>query len=109
MFVDLVVYFCIVYQFGDGSFYVWEFNVDGKKIIYLFQGQWVFVDSYMEVKVVRFGLGLVYVLEELIIDDLVQGIFIWVFQCYSQCLEGLFFYYLYCNVLFVLRVVIDIL
>ena len=27
---DLVVHPCIAYQFGDGSLYAWELNVDGK-------------------------------------------------------------------------------
>ncbi|MGS3113377.1 LysR substrate-binding domain-containing protein, partial [Escherichia coli] len=58
---DLVAHPCIAYQFGDGSLYAWELNVDGKKITHPPQGQWAFADSYMEAKAARLGLGLAYV------------------------------------------------
>ena len=53
------------------------------------------------------GLGLAYVPEELITDDLAQGTLIRVLQRYSQRLEGSFLYYPHRNVSPALRAVID--
>ncbi|EPX2119676.1 LysR substrate-binding domain-containing protein, partial [Escherichia coli] len=98
---------CIAYQFGDGSLYAWELNQDGKKITHQPQGQWAFADSYMEAKAARLGLGLAYVPEELVSDDIEQGALIRVLQCYSQRLEGSYIYYPHRNVSPALRAVID--
>lgn len=87
---DLVVHPCIAYQFGDGTIYAWELNQDGKKITHRPQGQWAFADSYMEAKAARLGLGLAYVPQELVADDLERGALIRVLQRYSQRLEGSF-------------------
>ncbi len=104
---DLVIHPCIAYQFGDGSLYAWELNDGGKKIIHRPQGQWAFADSYMEAKAARLGLGLGYVPEELIADDLERGTLIRVLQRYSQRLDGSFLYYPHRNVSPALRAVID--
>jgi DNA-binding transcriptional LysR family regulator len=104
---DLVVHPCIAYQFGDGTIYAWELNQDGKKITHRPQGQWAFADSYMEAKAARLGLGLAYVPQELVADDLERGALIRVLQRYSQRLEGSFLYYPHRNVSPALRAVID--
>ena len=98
---------CIAYQFGDGSLYAWELDQDGKKITHRPQGQWAFADSYMEAKAARLGLGLAYVPQELVADDLERGALIRVLQRYSQRLEGSFLYYPHRNVSPALRAVID--
>ena len=104
---DLVIHPCIAYQFGDGSLYGWELDQDGKKITHRPQGQWAFADSYMEAKAARLGLGLAYVPQELVADDLERGALIRVLQRYSQRLEGSFLYYPHRNVSPALRAVID--
>ncbi|HFZ8994345.1 TPA: LysR family transcriptional regulator [Citrobacter freundii] len=104
---DLVVHPCIAYQFGDGSLYQWELHQDDKKITHRPQGQWVFADSYMEAKAARMGLGLAYVPQELVADDLERGRLIRVLQRYSQRLEGSFLYYPHRKVSPALRAVID--
>ena len=104
---DLVIHPCIAYQFGDGSLYAWELDQDGKKITHRPQGQWAFADSYMEAKAARLGLGLAYVPQELVADDLERGALIRVLQRYSQRLEGSFLYYPHRNVSPALRAVID--
>jgi len=98
---------CIAYQLGDGSVYAWELDNEGKKITHQPQGQWAFADSYMEAKAARLGLGLAYVPEELIADDLEQGTLVRVLQRYSLRLEGSYLYYPHRNVSPALRVVID--
>ena len=61
----------------------------------------------MEAKAARLGLGLAYVPEELVADDLVQGSLIRVLQRYSQRLDGSFLYYPHRNVSPALRIVIE--
>lgn len=104
---DLVVHPCIAYQFADGNLYQWELNQDAKKVTHRPQGQWVFSDSYMEAEAARLGLGLAYVPEELVSDDVKRGSLIRVLQRYSQRLEGAFLYYPHRNVSPALRMVID--
>ena len=94
---DLTGHPCIAYQFGD----------EGKKITHPPQGQWAFADSYMEAKAARLGLGLAYIPEELVTNDLQRGTLIRVLQRYSQRLEGSFLYYPHRNVSPALRAVID--
>ena len=84
-----------------------EASIHGKKITHQPQGQWAFADSYMEAKAARLGLGLAYVPEELVSDDLEEGSLIRVLQRYSQRLEGSFLYYPHRNVSPALRAVID--
>ncbi len=104
---DLVAHPCIAYQFADGSLYAWELNQDEKKVTHQPQGQWVFSDSYMEAEAARLGLGLAYVPEELVCDDLESGKLIRVLPRYSQRLEGSYLYYPHRNVSLALRIVID--
>lgn len=66
-----------------------------------------FADSYMEAKAASLGLGLAYVPEELVSDDLERGNLIRVLQRYSLRLEGSFIYYPHRNVSPALRAVID--
>ncbi|KQN53490.1 LysR family transcriptional regulator [Erwinia sp. Leaf53] len=106
---DLASHPCIAYQFADGSLYPWELIQDDKTVTHRPQGQWVFADSYMEANAARLGLGLAYVPEELVVDDLQSGTLIRVLQRYSQRLEGSFIYYPHRNVSPALRVVIDLL
>lgn len=104
---DLVMHPCIAYQFGDGNTYQWEFNQNDKKVTHSPQGKWAFSDSYMEAEAARLGLGLGYIPEELIADDLKRGVLIRVLQQYSLSLDGSFLYYPHRNVSPALRVVID--
>lgn len=104
---ELKAHPCIAYQFADGSLYPWELNVDDKIITHAPQGQWAFADSYMEAKAARLGLGLAYVPEELVADDLANGTLIRVLQRYSLRMEGSFLYYPHRNVSPALRAVID--
>lgn len=104
---DLSMHPCIAYQFGDGNIYQWEFNQNDKKVTHNPQGKWAFSDSYMEAEAARLGLGLGYVPEELIRDDLKQGGLIRVLQQYSLSLDGSFLYYPHRNVSPALRAVID--
>lgn len=104
---DLVTHPCIAYQFGDGSLYSWELYQDGEKITHRPEGKWVFADSYLEAKAARMGLGLAYVPEELVADDIEKGVFIRVLQRFSLKLEASYIYYPNRNISPALRAVID--
>lgn len=106
---DLAGHPCIAYQFADGSLYQWEFWQDGQALKHKPQGQWVFSDSYMEAAAARLGLGIAYVPEELVVEDLEQGRLIRVLTPYSHRLAGLYLYYPHRNVSPALRRVVDML
>ncbi|WP_336988011.1 LysR family transcriptional regulator [Aeromonas hydrophila] len=104
---DLAGHPCIAYQFADGSLYQWELWQEGKAIKHRPQGQWVFSDSYMEAAAAKMGLGLAYVPEELVSDELERGTLIQVLKPYAHRLAGQYLYYPHRNVSPALRVVID--
>ena len=104
---ELALHPCIAYQFANGSLYQWELWQEGKLVKHRSQGQWVFSDSYMEAAAARMGLGLAYVPEELVTDELARGTLIRVLQRFSHRLEGLYLYYPHRNVSPALRALID--
>jgi len=104
---DLMVHPCIAYQFADGSLYQWEFWQDGKSVKHKPQGQWVFSDSYMEAAAAKAGLGLAYVPEELVAEEIEQGSLIRVLKPYSHRFAGLHLYYPHRNVSAALRMVVE--
>lgn len=104
---DLTVHPCISYQFADGSAYHWEFWQEGKLIKYKPLGQWVFSDSYMEAAAARMGLGIAYVPEDLVLEDLEQGRLVRVLKSFSHRFAGLHLYYPHRNVSPALRMVVE--
>jgi DNA-binding transcriptional LysR family regulator len=104
---DLVTHPCIAYQFADGSLYQWEFWQDGKPIKHKPQGQWVFSDSYMEAAAVKAGVGLAYVPEDLVMEELEQGKLIRVLKPYSHRFGGLHLFYPHRNVSPAFRMVVE--
>lgn len=104
---DLAIHPCIAYQLADGSIYQWELWHEGNLIKHKPQGQWIFSDSYMETAAARQGLGLAYIPEELVTEDLERGTLIRVLTRYSHRLAGLHLYYPHRNVSPALRMVVD--
>ncbi|WP_338891230.1 LysR family transcriptional regulator [Aeromonas rivipollensis] len=104
---ELAVHPCIAYQFADGSLYQWELWQEGKLVKHRPQGQWVFSDSYLEAAAARMGLGLAYVPEELVTDELERGTLIRVLSRFSHRLEGMYLYYPHRNVSPALRALVD--
>jgi len=104
---DLSAHPCIAYQFADGSLYHWEFWQDGKPLKHKPVGQWVFSDTYMEVAAAKSGLGLAYVPESLVAEELELGTLICVLKSYIHSFSGLYLYYPHRNVSPALRMVID--
>jgi DNA-binding transcriptional LysR family regulator len=104
---DLAVHPCIAYQFADGSLYQWELWDEGKLVKHKPQGQWAFSDSYMEAAAARAGLGLAYVPEDLVAEDLGRGNLIQVLQNFRHSLDGQHLYYPHRNVSPALRMVIE--
>lgn len=104
---DLKNHSCIAYQFSDGKLYDWEFWQDERQLKHRPQGQWIFSDSYLEVAAAREGLGLAYVPESLVAEELAIGSLICVLKSYSHSFPGLHLYYPHRNVSPALRVVIE--
>lgn len=104
---DLGLHPCIAYQFADGSLYQWELWDEGKLVKHKPQGQWAFSDSYMEAAAARAGLGLAYVPEDLVAEDLGRGNLIQVLQNFRHSLDGQHLYYPHRNVSPALRMVIE--
>ncbi|OCG60440.1 hypothetical protein A9G37_03805 [Gilliamella sp. GillExp13] len=61
----------------------------------------------MEAKAARLGLGLAYVPEELVADDIEKGVLIRVLHRFSLKLEASYIYYPHKNISPALRAVID--
>ena len=91
---ELTKYPCIGFRLTtQGGIYAWEFAKDGLEIKIKIQGQWVFNESYHIVDAVRLGVGLAYIPEELVQQDLEQGLLVKVLEAYSITFQGYHLYY----------------
>lgn len=89
---ELTQHQCIGFRLTtQGGIYAWEFVKDGLEI--KIQGQWVFNESYHSVDAVRLGLGMAYIPEDMVQDDLEQGRLIKVLEDYSITFPGYHLYY----------------
>lgn len=77
----------------QGGIYAWEFVKDGLEVKIKIQGQWVFNESYHSVDAVRLGLGMAYIPEDMVQDDLEHGRLIKVLEQYSIKFPGYHLYY----------------
>lgn len=91
---ELTQHQCIGFRLTtQGGIYAWEFVKDGLEIKIKIQGQWVFNESYHSVDAVRLGLGMAYIPEDMVQDDLKQGRLIKVLEDYSITFPGYHLYY----------------
>lgn len=98
---------CICYRLSNGGVYPWEFEHNGEKISIKPKGQWIFNDDNPSRAAVKKGLGIAYLPEELIADELTSGELIQIFGEQCLALPSLYLYYPHRNVSPALRVVID--
>lgn len=56
-------------------------------------GQWIFNESYHSVDAVRLGLGIAYIPEDMVAEDLISGRLIKVLEAYSIQFPGYHLYY----------------
>lgn len=104
---DLSQHQCIGYRLSAGGLYAWEFDVNGKTVIVNPEGQWVLNDDYTTKTAVKLGLGIGYLPEELVADELSSGQLIRLFGEYAKALPALYLYYPHRHVSPALKVVVD--
>lgn len=91
---DLYNHSCIGFRLmTHGGIYAWEFEHEGLEVKIKINGQWVFNESYHNVDAVRLGLGVAYIPEDMIEDDLLSGRLIKVLEPYSIQFQGYHLYY----------------
>lgn len=91
---DLYNHQCIGFRLTtQGGIYTWEFKQDSLDVKIKIQGQWVFNESYHSVDAVRLGLGVAYIPEDMIEDDLAQRHLLKVLDEYSIQFQGYHLYY----------------
>lgn len=91
---ELTQHSCIGFRLTtQGGIYAWEFEKDGLEIKIKINGQWVFNESYHSADAVRLGLGIAYIPEDMIEDDLRCGRLIKVLDDYSIQFSGYHLYY----------------
>lgn len=92
---DLVSYNCInLWMLMVGGLYVWEFEKDGCEVCVWVEGQFVCNDVGMIVDVVVVGRGLVFVIVDVVVQDIVDGWLVCVLEDWCLLFFGYYFYYL---------------
>lgn len=91
---ELTQHSCIGFRLTtQGGIYAWEFEKDGLEIKIKINGQWVFNESYHSADAVRLGLGIAYIPEDMIEDDLRCGRLVKVLDDFSIQFSGYHLYY----------------
>ncbi|USE81853.1 LysR family transcriptional regulator [Acinetobacter tibetensis] len=91
---ELTQHSCIGFRLTtQGGIYAWEFEKDGLEIKIKINGQWVFNESYHSADAVQLGLGIAYIPEDMIEDDLRCGRLVKVLDDYSIQFSGYHLYY----------------
>lgn len=91
---DLVEHNCINHrQSASGGLYAWEFARDGRELRVRVNGQLTFNSSLAMVDASRAGLGISYLPENLVIDDIAEGRLVQVLDDWSPLFPGYYLYY----------------
>ncbi|MDH2997563.1 LysR family transcriptional regulator [Pasteurellaceae bacterium LFhippo2] len=98
---------CICYRLSSGGIYQWEFEHNGEKITINPKGQWIFNDDNPTRTATKKGLGIAYLPEDLVSNELASGELIQIFGEQCLALPSLYLYYPHRNVSPALRAVID--
>lgn len=91
---DLLEHSCIGFRLTtQGGIYAWEFIKDELEIKIKTTGQWVFNESYHSLDAARRGLGVAYIPEDMIDEDIASGRLMTVLDEYSMRFPGYHIYY----------------
>jgi DNA-binding transcriptional LysR family regulator len=91
---DLVHHDCINHrQSRSGGLYAWEFAKDGRALRVRVDGQLTFNTSLAMVDAASDGLGIAYVPNSLVVDELAQGRLVQVLDEWSPMFSGYHLYY----------------
>ena len=91
---DLAEHRCINIRLRTlGGFYVWEFEKDDRELKVRVEGQAAFNDLRLIVKAARAGLGLAFVYEDVVEEDLASGALVAVLDDWTPPFTGYHLYY----------------
>jgi DNA-binding transcriptional LysR family regulator len=91
---DLVGHNCINHrQSRSGGLYAWEFSKDGRDLRVRVDGQFTFSTSYAMVEAAVAGLGLAYVPESIVQQEIADGSLIQALDDWSPFFSGYYLYY----------------
>jgi len=76
-----------------GGLYAWEFEKEGREINVRVEGQLIFNSLRQRIDAARNGLGLLFVPEDLVADDIQQGNLVSVLQDWCPAFPGYYLYY----------------
>lgn len=76
-----------------GGLYAWEFEKEGREINVRVEGQLIFNSLRQRIDAARNGLGLLFVPEDSVADDIKQGSLISVLQDWCPAFPGYYLYY----------------
>jgi DNA-binding transcriptional LysR family regulator len=76
-----------------GGLYPWEFEKDGRELIERVEGQLVFGNSHLMLAAARAGLGLAYLTEQQVADDLTAGVLVRTLEDWCPPFPGYHLYY----------------
>ena len=90
---DLLQHSCINFRHGDTGLYRWEFEKGKKELSVAVNGPLIVDDMELVLRAVREGIGLAFINETEIADELSDGTFVRVLQDWCQPYPGFFLYY----------------
>ena len=90
---DLLQHSCINFRHGDTGLYQWEFEKGKKELSVAENGPLIVDDMELVLRAVREGIGLAFINETEIADELSDGTFVRVLQDWCQPYPGFFLYY----------------
>ncbi|GBU13710.1 transcriptional regulator [Enterobacterales bacterium] len=76
-----------------GGLYAWEFEKEGREINVRVEGQLIFNSLHQRIDAARNGLGLLFVPEDSVVDDIHQGKLIRALQDWCPSFPGYYLYY----------------
>ena len=91
---DLYNHSCIGFKLmSHGGIYAWEFEHERLDVKVKISGQWIFNESYYSVDAVLLGLGVAYIPEDMVEQDILSDRLVKVLESYSIQFQGYHLYY----------------
>src|ERR671912_363936 len=92
---DLTSHRCVLYRMGpEGPIYRWEFEKRGKPVSVSVSGPVIVSDAQFTIRAALDGVGLAYILEDYVADDIARGALVRVLDDWCPPFAGYFLYYL---------------
>ncbi|WP_410678938.1 LysR family transcriptional regulator [Avibacterium paragallinarum] len=104
---ELAQHSCIGYRLSNGTVYPWTFQHHGETQQLTPKTQWIFSDDYPARTAAKMGLGLAYLPESMVEQDIARGELIALFPNQPPTLPAFYLYYPNRHISPALRVVVD--